>query len=410
MKVIKGYKTELDLNNKQITLCLKACGTARFTYNWGLKRYQEEREAGRKTPSSFSLQKEINALKKTSYPWMYEVSKCVTQGALDDLQNAFKKFFDNCKKKKPGKKGYPRFKSKKKGIGSFYLTGSIHVHEKHIQLPRLGLLRLKRANYIPTSGIKILSARVSEKAGRWYVSVQVEEEVPEPEVATGKPLGIDLGIKVLATTSDAQVFENPKALRKNLTKLARLGRQHSRKKKGSKNRKEAAHKLARHHAHIANVRNHALHQATCAIAKTKPCTIVLEDLNVKGMMKNRKLSRAVGDVGMYEFKRQMLYKAAKYGSTVNFVSRWFPSSKTCSCCGWVDEDLDLSVRTFICENCGLVIDRDYNSSLNLAQTEEDLSMYRGLHGNTNACGEGSSGLSESSSETTLGEAGTRHQI
>lgn len=369
MKIIKGYKAELDLNNAQRTLCLKACGIARFTYNWGLKRYQEEYAAGRKTPTSFSLQKEINALKKTDYTWMYDASKAVTQGALDDLQDAFKRFFRKCKLKKQGKHkgkcGYPKFKSKKKGLGSFYLTGSIHVFEKHIQLPRLGKLRLKRTGSIPTSGVKILSARVSEKAGRWYVSVQVEEEIASPVPATGKALGIDLGIKTLATTSEAQAFENPKALRKNLKKLARLGRQHSRKKKGSKNRRRAARKLARMHARIANIRSNALHQATSAIAKTKPCTIVLEDLNVKGMMANRKLARAVGDVGMYEFKRQLTYKAKKYGSSIKMVSRWYPSSKTCSCCGWVDEDQTLSDRTFICEGCGIVLDRDYNAALNL---------------------------------------------
>jgi putative transposase len=374
MKVTKGYKVELDLNNKQITACRQHAGAARFAYNWGLKRYQEEYAAGRKTPTAISLHKELNALKKTAYPWMYEVSKCAPQEALRNLEKAFKRFFDNVKKKKPGKKGYPKFKSKKKGIGSFRLTGAIHVHEKYIQLPRLGLLKLKEANYIPTSDVHILSATISEKAGRWFVSVQVEEEVTDPVTASGKVLGVDLGIKTLATTSEADAFENPKALRKNLKKLARLGRRHSRKKKGSKNRKKGCRKLARMHARIARIRANALHQATSAIAKTKPRVIVLEDLNVKGMMKNRKLSRAVGDVGMYEFKRQITYKAEKYGSTVNTVSRWFSSSKTCSCCGWVDEDQDLSDRTFICEKCGIVLDRDYNAALNLAQTERDLSL------------------------------------
>ncbi len=378
MKITRGYKTELALNKAQITACLKHAGTARFAYNWGLKRYQEEYEASRQTPTAISLHKELNALKKTAYPWMYEVSKCAPQEALRNLEKAFKNFFANVKKKKSGKfkgkLGYPKFKTKKKGIGSFRLTGAIHVYEKHIQLPRLGLLKLKEANYIPTSDVHILSATISEKAGRWYVSVQVEEEVAAPVPARGLVLGVDLGIKTLATTSEAQAFENPKALRKNLTKLARLGRQHARKKKGSKNRKKAAHKLARMHARIANIRSDALHQATNAIAKTKPSIIVLEDLNVKGMMKNRKLSRVVGDVGMYEFKRQITYKSEKYGSTVNTVSRWFPSSKTCSCCSWVDEDLDLSDRVFVCERCGYVADRDFNAAKNLAQTEQDLSQ------------------------------------
>jgi putative transposase len=375
MKITRGYKTELDLNKAQITACLKHAGVARFAYNWGLKRYQEEYAAGRKTPSAISLHKELNAKKKTDFPWMYDVSKCAPQEALRNLEKAFKNFFNNVKKKATfkGKLGYPKFKSKKKGIGSFRLTGAIHVYEKHIQLPRLGWLKLKEVGYLPTSDVHILSATISEKAGRWYVSVQVEKEGADPVPATGKVVGVDLGVKTLATTSEAEAFENPKALRKNLKKLARLGRKHSRKKKGSKNRKKAAQQLAKHHARIANSRKNALHQATSAIAKTKPRTIVLEDLNVKGMMANRKLARAVGDVGMHEFKRQITYKAEKHGSSVTIVSRWYPSSKTCSCCGWVDEDQDLSDRTFICESCGIVLDRDYNAALNLAQTEMDLS-------------------------------------
>ena len=377
MKITRGYKTELDLNKAQITACLQHAGTARFAYNWGLRRYQEEYEASRKTSTAIDLHKELNAKKKTDFPWMYNVSKCAPQEALRNLEKAFKNFFNNVKKKKSGKfkgkLGYPKFKSKKKGIGSFRLTGAIHLFEKHIQLPRLGKLLLKEVGYLPTSGVHILSATVSEKAGRWYVSVQVEEEVETPLPAKGKVLGVDLGVKTLATTSEAEAFENPQALRKNLKKLARLGCRHSRKKKGSKNRKKAARKLARMHARVAHIRENALHQATSAIAKTKPRTIVLEDLNVKGMMANRKMSQAVGDVGMHEFKRQITYKAEKHGSTVNTVSRWFPSSKTCSCCGWLDEDLDLDDRVFVCERCGYVADRDYNAAKNLAQTELNLS-------------------------------------
>jgi putative transposase len=377
VKITRGYKTELDLNKAQITACLQHAGTARFAYNWGLRRYQEEYEASRKTSTAIDLHKELNAKKKTDFPWMYNVSKCAPQEALRNLEKAFKNFFNNVKKKKSGKfkgkLGYPKFKSKKKGIGSFRLTGAIHLFEKHIQLPRLGKLLLKEVGYLPTSGVHILSATVSEKAGRWYVSVQVEEEVETPLPAKGKVLGVDLGVKTLATTSEAEAFENPQALRKNLKKLARLGCRHSRKKKGSKNRKKAARKLARMHARVAHIRENALHQATSAIAKTKPRTIVLEDLNVKGMMANRKMSQAVGDVGMHEFKRQITYKAEKHGSTVNTVSRWFPSSKTCSCCGWLDEDLDLDDRVFVCERCGYVADRDYNAAKNLAQTELNLS-------------------------------------
>lgn len=376
MKIVRGYKTELDLNNAQITMCLKHAGAARFAYNWGLKRYQEEYAAGNRAPSAISLHKELNALKKTDFPWMYEVSKCAAQEALRDLEQAFKHFFRKCKLKKQGnwkgKCGYPRFKSRKKGIGSFRLTGAIHVYERSVQLPRLGKLRLKEKSFIPTSGIKILSATVSEQAGRWFVSVQAEEEVADPIPATGKAIGVDLGIKTLATISDGRMIDNPKALRKNLKKLKRLSRSHSRKIKGSKNRKKAARKLARMHARIAHIRQDALHKATSTIvAKTKPdserpSSIVIEDLNISGMLKNHKLSRAIADVGLSKFRRQIEYKSSQAGSTVKIVSRWYPSSKTCSACGWVDENQTLNDRMFVCIDCGLVLDRDMNAAQNLA--------------------------------------------
>lgn len=376
MKVTRGYKTELDLNNKQKTLCLKHAGAARYAYNWGLRRYQEEYQAGRKTPNAQSLHKELNALKQTDLPWMYEVSKCAPQEALRDLEKAFKNFFRKYQLKRigkwRGKCGYPKMKSKKKGIGSFRLTGTIRVLECAVQLPRLGTLRLKEKGYIPTSGVKILSASLSEQAGRWFVSVQVEEEQPDPVLATGKAVGVDLGIKTLATLSDASMIENPKALRANLKKLRRLSRQHARKQKGSKNRKKAARKLVRLHAHIANIRKDALHKATSLIvAKTKPdqeraSCVVIEDLNVSGMLKNHKLARSIADVGFYEFRRQLEYKAGYAGSLVHIVSRWEPSSKRCSCCGWVDSDLTLSDRVFVCVDCGYVADRDYNAAKNLA--------------------------------------------
>jgi putative transposase len=376
MQETRGYKTELDLNNEQITACKKHAGAARFAYNWGLSRYEAEYKAGHKTPNAQSLHKELNALKQTELPWMYEVSKCAPQEALRDLEKAFKNFFRKCKLKKmgkwKGKCGYPKFKSKKRGIGSFRLTGAIHVHEGHIQLPRLGRLRLKEKGYIPTESVKVLSATVSEQAGRWFVSVQVEEEQPEPSLALGYTVGVDLGIKALATCSDGTVMENPKALSSNLKKLRRLSRRHSRKQKGSKNRAKATRKLARLHAHIANIRVSTLHKATSWItAKTKPdrerpCCIVMEDLNVSGMLKNHKLARSIADVGFYEFRRQLEYKAVHAGSLIYTVSQWEPSSKTCSCCGWVDEHLTLSDRIFTCLECGYIADRDFNAAVNLA--------------------------------------------
>lgn len=380
MKVVHGYKTELDLNKKQKTACLKHAGAARYAYNWGLRRYQEEYAAGRKTPNAASLHKELNALKSSDLPWMYEVSKCAPQEALRNLEKAFKNFFRKVALKKmgqwKGKLGYPKLKSKKKGIGSFRLTGSIRLSEKNVHLPRLGKLRLKEKKYIPTNDVKILSATVSEQAGRWFVSIQVEEEVADPVPAQGSSIGVDLGIKTLATVSDGRAIENPKALRNSLKKLKRLSRRHARTLKGSGRRKKAACHLARLHAHIANLRKDALHKATSSLlAKTKleserPQSIVIEDLNVGGMLKNRKLSRAIADVGLYEFRRQLTYKAEFAGSNIKVVSRWYPSSKTCSACGWIDEAQTLADRTFTCQECGMVLDRDLNAALNLVASAE----------------------------------------
>ncbi|NJP05729.1 MAG: helix-turn-helix domain-containing protein [Chloroflexaceae bacterium] len=175
---MRGYKTELRLNNRQRTHCRRHAGAARFAYNWGLRRKKEAYQAKQKMPSAIALHKELNALKKSQFPWMYQVSKCATQEALRDLDNAFAHFFRTCKLKKQGqhhgKCGYLRFKSLKSGIGSFRLTGSIAITNTHVKLPRLGQLRLKERGYLPTNA-RVLSATVSEKAGRWFVSVQVEE-------------------------------------------------------------------------------------------------------------------------------------------------------------------------------------------------------------------------------------------
>jgi putative transposase len=258
-----------------------------------------------------------------------------------------------------------------KGIGGFRLTGAIHITEKTIQLPRLGVLRLKEHEYLPI-GAKVAQASVTEQAGRWFVSVQIEQACGEMAPGNGPALGIDLGIKALATCSDGSVYENPKVLRRHLKKLRRVSRQHSRTAKGSKNRKKAARKLARLHARIAHIRQDALHKATKGIvtkatSQRVPC-LVIEDLRVSGMLKNTRLSRAIADVGLYEFRRQLTYKAEASGLPVKVVSRWYPSSKTCSACGWIDQDHTLSDRVFICEQCGLVIDRDLNAAQNLAAT------------------------------------------
>lgn len=379
MQITRGYRTELDLNHKQITACKQHAGAARWTWNWGLHRKQEVYQQTGRSVSAMELHRELNALKQTDVPWMYAVSKCAPQEALRDLDTAMSHFFRRCRLKKEGKwkgkTGYPRYRSKKKGLGSFRLTGAIHVYASAVQLPRLGRLRLKERGYLPTSGVKILSATVSECAGRWFVSVQVIAEVSTPTPATGEPLGVDLGIKDLAVCSDGTPpIKNPKALRTHLNKLKRAYRRLSRRKKGSRNRDKARKLLARKHYRIACIRRNALHKATATItAKTKPDgmrprVIVLEDLAVANMVKNRKLSRAISDVGMGEFRRQIEYKTIWNGERLLIADRFYPSTKRCSRCGHVKKTMSLAERVYVCDNeaCGLVIDRDFNAAVNLA--------------------------------------------
>jgi putative transposase len=389
MQVTRAYKTELALNDKQVTACKRHAGAARWAYNWGLARRQAEYQATRKSLNAMELHRELNALKKTDLPWMYQVSKCAPQEALRNLDSAFSHFFRRCQLKKEGKLrgkvGYPQFKSKKQGLGSFRLTGSIIVFPDAIQLPRLGRLRLKERDYLPVAGVKVLSATVSEQAGHWYVSVQGEQEQTVPE-NSGPVVGVDLGVKALATFSDGTVIPNPRHFKRRLKKLKRLHRVVSRRTKGGKNRRKAAKRLAKLYRKVSNQRQNTLHQVTTMLAKTKQ-VIVIEDLNVSGMLKNHHPAQAIADVCSYEFKRQLLYKAAWYGSRVILASRWEPSSKTCSGCGWLKEDLTLADRTFPCEQCGLVLDRDLNAALNLAK------LAASSADTLNACGGESAGPS-----------------
>lgn len=280
------------------------------------------------------------------------------------------------------KKGFPKYKSKKNGLGTFRLTGTIKVSDTHIQLPRLGKLKLKERGYLPQDK-KILSVVVSERAGRWFVSIQVEEEIIPRDDGEGK-IGVDLGVKTLATCSDGQTYENPKALRKNLEKLQHLSKRLSRKKKGGKNRKKAQKRLARLHYKISCIRRDALHKLITSLTKTKS-KIVIEDLNVSGMMKNRRLSRAIADVGLFELRRQLEYKGTWYCCEIEMADRFFPSSKTCSSCKSIKNDLKLSDRIYRCDGCGAVIDRDLNAAINLEQ-------YTASSSGINAFGDGGSGF------------------
>ena len=291
---------------------------------------------------------------------MYECSKCAPQEALRDLNRAFQNFYRGLKEGKHI--GFPRFKNK--GMNdSFRLYGTIRFEGRRIQLPRIGKIRIKEKRKKYCKG-RILSATVRRRANRWFVSVAVQENIEDPKPIVSYAVGVDLGIKTLATLSDGTTFANPRALGKRIKKMRKLSKSLSRKKKGSKNRDKAKLKLAKMHLRIFNVRQDTLHKLTTYLAKSHS-RIVIENLGVSGMMKNQKLARAIADVGMYEFRRQLEYKCQWYGSKLDITSRRFPSSKRCSSCGHKKNELSLSEREYECEECGLKVDRDLNAALNL---------------------------------------------
>lgn len=383
MRFCRAYKTELDPNQAMRTLLLKHAGARRWAYNWGLRRKIEAYEKTGKSPNAQALHRDLNLLKKTDaaqggVPWMYEVSKCAPQEALRDLDQAFKNFFRRVKE--GGKPGFPRWKSKKQGIGGFRLTGTIKVFERHVQLPRLGRIRLKERGYLPfdNPAVHILSATVTGKAGRWFVSLQVEVERDEvrPRETIG---GVDLGIQRLATLSDETTFENPRTLAGAQRKLKRLQKAASRKKKGSKNRQKAVRKLSRAHARVATIREIILHEISSAISK-RFGIVGMEDLNVEGMGRNHCLAKALKDAALGELRRQVEYKTRWHGGRVVLADRFYPSSKRCSRCKGMKEHLELSERTYWCDSCDLKIDRDLNAAINLRDVAASLSETE------NACG------------------------
>jgi putative transposase len=377
MLVTKAYRYELDPNNKQRKRFHQHAGVARFAYNWGLEQRIHLFRTNKGTDRFTNAMKQhrlLNSLKKTQFPWMYQCSKCAPQEALRNLHKAFQNFHRGIR---TGQRvGFPRFK--KKGVkDSFRLTGTIRFHRRAIQLPRLGKVRIKERRKSYYRG-RILSATVRRRANRWFVSVTVEEEIPEPMGPTGRAVGVDLGVKALATLSDGTVFANPRALGKKLRKLRQLSKSLSRKKQGSKNREKAKLRLAKMYLKIFNIRQDTLHKVTTYLAKNQS-RIVIEDLYVSGMLRNRRLARAIADVGFYEFRRHLEYKCKWYGSELLVVPRRFPSSKLCSRCGHKKDDLTLSEREYHCEECSLRINRDLNAALNLVAVS--------LPETQNACGE-----------------------
>ncbi|MBU4141197.1 MAG: transposase [Candidatus Omnitrophica bacterium] len=382
MLVQQAYRYELKPNNKQRTLLAKHAGTARFAYNWGLARRIKEYQETGKSSNAIKQHRQLNALKKTEYPWMYEVSKCAPQEALRNLHQAYQNFFRDIKKGK--KNGFPKFK--KKGVNdSFRLMGSIHVFDKTVQLPRIGVVRTKESTDVRG---RILSVTVNREADRWYVSLAVEKERDIPQNTSDVAVGIDLGLESFAALSSGQKLSNPRYLKHSLRLLQRRSKQHSRKQKGSKNRKKSALKLACLHRRVRNQRRDFLHKLSSELAKTKS-VIAMEDLNVKGLVRNKYLSRVISDVGWAEFKAKLVYKTLWYGSKLLFVDAFFPSSKICSRCGYLKAALQLSERVFKCDRCELEIDRDVNAACNI------LKEATGSSPGSYACGDTSGGGTQS---------------
>jgi len=346
-------------------------GAARFAWNWGLAKCKQRYRAERKWYSAAELQKLWNAEKKADpgLGWWSENSKCAYQGAFRNLERALGDFVKSKKGLRKGKRlGFPRRKKKGKARDSFYLTGTLRCAGATVTLPRLGILRThedtrKLAAKIAGGSARVLSATVSRTAQRWFVSFTVEEQrdAPQAHARPGTAVGIDLGVKTLLTGVDDQgrvvTVPGPKPLRAALTRLRRASRSCSRRPPGSARRRRAAGRLGRLHARVASVRADALHKATTALAARYE-TVVVEDLNVTGIISNKKLARAVSDQGFGTARRMLAYKTRRHGGTLVVADRWYPSSKTCSSCGSVKAKLTLNDRNFECEACGYRQDRD----------------------------------------------------
>ncbi|MCC5602779.1 RNA-guided endonuclease InsQ/TnpB family protein [Nostoc favosum] len=377
--MIIGFKTELKLNNKQRTELLKHCGVARHAWNWGLALTKQildhnksNPEGKIKFPSAIDLHKWLVALVKPQNPWYFESSKCAPQYALRNLRTAW----DRCFKKVSG---VPKFK-KKGQSDSFELDGKIWIRGTgKIQLPRLGVLK----TYENLPQVQPKSVTISRTANRWYISFRIEVEPTNTPKAVDV-IGVDLGVKSLATLSTGEVFDGAKSYRKLEAKLSRLQWLNRHKQIGSVNFKKAQIKIARLHQRIAEIRAYSLHKLTTYLAKNHS-VIVIENLNVSGMMANHRLSKAIADMGFYEFRRQLEYKTNLYGSELVVVDRFYPSSKTCSRCGVKKESLALSERIFKCEYCSFECERDLNASINLKNTASHV---------VSACGSGEADFSE----------------
>ncbi|NEQ37901.1 MAG: IS200/IS605 family element transposase accessory protein TnpB, partial [Okeania sp. SIO3I5] len=346
---MQSIKTKLKVNNKQKTILAKHAGVARHAYNWGLATCISEYKETKQRLSAITLHKRLVAEVKSENPWYYEVSKCAPQQALRDLDRGFKNFLTI------PKSGFPKFKKKGKK-DSFYLEGSIKILQgNYIQLPRIGIVK----TYEILPSVPVQNVTISKKADSWYISFKYDERPNHTRKKRGI-IGVDVGINTLATCSDGTTYANVKAYKQSKKRRTRYQRRVNKKEPGSKNRAKALKKLAKIHKKVADIRADALHKLTTWLAKNHS-VIVIEDLNVSGMLKNHKLASAIADCGFYEFKRQLTYKCEWYGSELIIADRFYPSSQLCSQCGH-QQKMPLSARRYECSNCGFEADRDFNAA------------------------------------------------
>ncbi len=358
--MLTAHLIALDPNDRQITYLAKACGVARFAYNWALsewkKQYEEwKADPTKPKPSEGAIRRLLNSIKYEQFPWMLEVTKNAPQMAIMHLGRAFKNFF-------AGRAKYPQFK--KKGVHDrFSLTNDqFKIKGTKIHIPNLGWVRMREA--LRFTG-KILSAVISRISDSWFVSITIETQDPPKKQKIQNTVGVDLGISDMATLSTGEKIAGPKPLKTLLKRLKQLSKALSRKVLGSKNRAKAKIKLARLHARISHIRQDAIHKFTTGLVRCFS-TICIEDLNVRNMLGKRHLARSISDMGFHEISRQLEYKMGRKGGKLIIADRFFPSSKLCSHCGSVLKEIPLSVRKWDCPTCKTTHDRDLNAAKNLA--------------------------------------------
>ena len=376
--MLEAVRVALDPTPRQERLLESHAGAARFAYNAGLAHVKAMLERQEKPEwSYYALRRWWNANKdalavsmETGKPWWRENSKESYNSGLESLADALRNFSKSRKGRRKGRRmGFPRFKSKDSGIRRFaYTTGSFGLidHDPYaLKLPRIGRVHCMENVSRRVDGARVLRMSVSRRGGRWQASLTVERaDLPVPSPPKGGSVGIDLGVKELATLSDGTVIHNPHALRSNLRRLKKAQRSLSRKRKGSNRRRKARAQVARLYARVANLRSDALNKTTTMLAHAYS-DIGIEDLNVAGMVKNHGLARSIQDAAFAQFRRQLTYKTARTGARLHVIDRFYPSSKACSNCGTVKAKLPLSERVYHCEECGLDMDRDLNAAINI---------------------------------------------